>query len=70
MNFLTEAANIEEFARRNKDVNFVQTPVLYQQYTTVHVLVMEYIDGCGIDEKDKLLEDGYDLKEIGSKTCR
>ena len=28
---------------------------------------MEYIDGCGIDEKDKLLEDGYDLKEIGSK---
>ena len=56
MNFLTEAANIEEFARRNKDVNFVQTPVLYQQYTTVHVLVMEYIDGCGIDEKDKLLE--------------
>ena len=67
MNFLTEAANIEEFARRNKDVNFVQTPVLYQQYTTVHVLVMEYIDGCGIDEKDKLLEDGYDLKEIGSK---
>ena len=25
------------------------------------------IDGCGIDEKDKLLEDGYDLKEIGSK---
>lgn len=67
MNFLTEAANIEEFARRNKDVNFVQTPILYQQYTTVHVLVMEYIDGCGIDEKDKLLEDGYDLKEIGSK---
>ena len=67
MNFLTEASNIEEFARRNKDVNFVQTPVLYQQYTTVHVLVMEYIDGCGIDEKDKLLEDGYDLKEIGSK---
>ena len=67
MNFLTEASNIEEFARRNKDVNFVQTPVLYQQYTTVHVLVMEYIDGCGIDEKDKLLEEGYDLKEIGSK---
>ena len=67
MNFLTEASNIEEFARRNKDVNFVQTPVMYQQYTTVHVLVMEYIDGCGIDEKEKLLEDGYDLKEIGSK---
>lgn len=67
MNFLTEAANMEEFARRNRDVNFVGTPVLYQQYTTVHVLVMEYIDGIGIDEKEKLTEAGYDLKEIGSK---
>ena len=67
MNFLTEAANMEEFARRNKEVSFVGTPVLYQQYTTVNVLVMEYIDGFGIDDKDALLEHGYDLKEIGSK---
>ena len=66
MNFLTEA-NMEEFARRNKDVNFVGTPALYQQYTTVNVLVMEYIDGCGIDDKESLIEQGYDLKEIGSK---
>ena len=58
---------MEEFARRNKDVAFVGTPVLYQQYTTVHVLVMEYIDGCGIDDKEALLAQGYDLKEIGSK---
>ena len=28
---------------------------------------MEYIDGLGIDEKEKLLENGYDLKEIGTK---
>ena len=67
MNFLTEASNMEEFARRNKDVASVGTPVLYQQYTTVHVLVMEYIDGCGIDDKEALLAQGYDLKEIGSK---
>ena len=67
MNFLTEASNMEEFARRNKDVSFVGTPTLYQQYTTVHVLVMECIDGCGIDDKEALLEQGYDLKEIGSK---
>lgn len=67
MNFLAEAANIEEFARRNKAVHYVGTPVLYQQYTTVNVLVMEYIDGCGIDDREELLENGYDLKEIGSK---
>ena len=67
VNFLTEASNMEEFARRNKDVHFVGTPKLYQQYTTVHVLVMEYIDGCAVDDKERLKEEGYDLKEIGSK---
>ena len=50
MNFLTEASNMEEFARRNKDVNFVGTPILYQQFTTVHVLVMEYIDGITLKD--------------------
>ena len=67
MNFLTEASNMEEFARRNKEVNFVGTPVLYQQFSTVNVLVMEYIDGIGIDDKEALTEQGYDLGEIGSK---
>lgn len=67
MNFLTEAANMEEFARKNQDVSFVGVPILYQEYTTPHVLVMEYIDGICIDDKETLLAEGYDLKEVGSK---
>ena len=67
MNFLAEAANMEEFARLNKNVAFVTSPMLYREYTTTQVLVMEYIDGIGVDEKEKLLEAGYDLDEIGSK---
>ena len=67
MNFLTEASNIEEFARYNKEVAFVRVPRLYQEYTTMHVLVMEYIGGYAIDDKEALLADGYDLHEIGSK---
>ena len=67
MNFLTEASNMEEFARRNVDVVYVRTPKLYQEYTTMHVLVMEYIEGPAIDDKEKLLTGGYDLEEIGIK---
>ena len=67
MNFLAEAANMEEFARLNKDVAFVTSPKLYREYTTTQVLVMEYIEGIGVDEKDKLLAAGYDLDEIGTK---
>lgn len=67
MNFLTEASNMEEFARRNADILYVRTPKLYQEYTTMHVLVMEYIEGPAIDDKEKLQADGYDLEEIGIK---
>ena len=67
MNFLTEAANLEEFTRRNREIAFIGMPVLYQEYTTPHVLVMEYIEGFCIDDKEALLKEGYDLKEIGSK---
>ena len=28
---------------------------------------MEYINGYAIDDKEHLLEDGYDMNEIGSK---
>ena len=67
MNFLTEAANMEEFARRNEGIAYIGTPVLYQEYTTLHVLVMEYIEGYRLDENEALIDNGYDLKEIGSK---
>ena len=67
MNFLTEASNMEEFARRNKGILFVKVPELYQEYTNQHVLVMEHIDGWSIDDKAALKENGYDLEEIGTK---
>ena len=67
MIFLTEAANMEEFARKNEGIAYVGFPVLYQEYTTIHVLVMEYIDGFNIDDKETLLANGYDLKEVGSR---
>lgn len=67
MNFLTEASNMEEFARLNRDVQFVASPILYREHSTGQILVMEYIEGCGVDEKECLLEGGYDLKEVGTK---
>ena len=67
MNFLAEAANLEEFARRNKEVAYVGVPKLYHEYTNQFVLVMEQIEGYSIDDKKGLLENGYDLEEIGMK---
>ena len=67
MDFLKEASNMEEFSRCNKDVAFVRAPNLYREYTTVNVLVMEFIDGFAINDTEKLLANGYDLNEVGSK---
>lgn len=67
MNFQTEASNLEKFRELNQNVAFVTSPLLYRTYTTGNVLVMERIDGMGIDEADKLTEAGYDPAEIGAK---
>jgi len=67
MNFLTEAKNIDEFYENNKDVSFVTCPRILDKYTTSHVLVMEYIEGCPIDQAGRLVENGYDVEEIAKK---
>jgi ubiquinone biosynthesis protein len=65
--FTREAENLREFALLNRDVAFVTCPEPYLEYCTPECLVMEYIDGISIREKDALLDAGYDLEEIGAK---
>lgn len=67
MDFLKEASNMKEFAKNNRSIHFISSPKCYEEYTTKHILVMEYIDGIAIDHKQELLENGYDLEEIGMK---
>lgn len=67
MDFLTEAKNLEGFARCNADVSYIAVPRLYSNYCTRTVLVMERIDGIAISDKDALVSAGYDLTEIGLK---
>ena len=67
MNFQTEAANLERFRKLNEGVAFVTSPLLYRDYTTTRVLVMERIDGIAIDDRASLVSAGYDPAEIGAK---
>ena len=67
MDFLKEAANMEEFTRNNQGIRYIRCPKLYHEHTTSRVLVMEYIGGGPVDDKETLLAEGYDLGEIGRK---
>lgn len=67
MDFLLEAQNAEEFRVNNRDVAFVDCPVIEHRHTTTRVLVMEYVEGIQIDDVQALRVGGYDLEEIGLK---
>ena len=67
MDFLKVAANMDECSRNNASVQYVTTPKLYHEYSTGHVLVMEYIDGYSLDDVESLQNAGYDMDEIGTK---
>ena len=67
MNFELEASHLEEFKENNIDIAYVTVPKVYRNYVTKKVLVMEYIDGLSLKEKEKLIDEGYNLEEIGLK---
>ncbi|WKY42909.1 AarF/UbiB family protein [Eubacteriaceae bacterium ES2] len=67
MDFLIEAKNAHEFIELQEDIKYIDSPIIYDQYTTSKVLVMEAIEGIEIDDHKALLEAGYDLEEIGLK---
>lgn len=67
MNFITESQHIEEFYETNKEIKYIKIPKVYKKLTTEKVLVIEYISGTKIVDKEKLIELGYDNIEIGEK---
>jgi len=64
LNYYTETSNIQRFAAMFKDDPRVHIPVVYNDYTTRRLLVMEFIEGISPDRLDLLREKGYDLHTI------
>lgn len=65
--FTIEARNLSEFKRFCEPYVYMDCPRPYPELCTEHVLVMEYVDGISVAQTDRLLEAGYELKEIGTK---
>lgn len=66
-NFLTEAHNLQEFGENNQNCVYVKVPKAYPKLCTEHIVVMEYVKGIVISDTAQLVEQGYDLQEIGTK---
>ena len=69
MNFLIEAKHIEEFSDINANIEYIKVPKVIKEYNTEKVLVMDYIPGFNIFDKENLVRNGYNMDKIGHKLC-
>lgn len=60
LDFLTEARNVERFARNCEGQSGVHVPQVFWDLTTPRVLTMEYVDGVKISDVDRLRAMGVD----------
>lgn len=69
VNFLYETEHLIEFKEKNKDSDVIDCPDVYKELCNENVIVMEYIDGIKVYEKEKLAEQQYDLETIANVVC-
>lgn len=67
MDFTIEAHFAKRFKETYKNISYIDAPVIYDQYTSRYVLVMEYVDGIDISQADVLDKAGYDRKDLARK---
>ncbi|MHB8164430.1 MAG: ABC1 kinase family protein [Methanoregula sp.] len=65
LDYTREARNVERMARNFRDVPGIRFPKIYWEYTSPHMMVMEFIEGVRIDDPEAITEMGLDPHEIG-----
>lgn len=62
-NFVNEMQNTYRLAENNKkDKSKIYIPTVYPELTTRQVLVTEWIDGVSLNDKQQLIDSGFDLQ--------
>lgn len=61
-----EAANCSQMGANFADNEIIYVPSVYWDYTNTQVMVMERIYGTTVRDVDKLVELGYDLKQLAA----
>jgi len=67
LDFSREERNLQQFAIHFRKDATIRIPQPFPEFCTSRVLTMEWIDGLKIAEKDRLVENGFDLNEIARR---
>jgi ubiquinone biosynthesis protein len=66
LNYLEEGKNAERFSQNFEGDERVIFPEVYWQYTTKHVLTLEFVEGIKISEYDSLKASGINIEELAT----
>ncbi|MFP4498587.1 MAG: ABC1 kinase family protein [Vulcanimicrobiota bacterium] len=67
MDFNHESVNARRFAQNFEDNDLIRVPRVFQDYSTVNVLTLEYIKGVKINERDKIIEAGLNPRILAKR---
>ena len=68
LDFRVEAANTKYFKEHCiDDENLITCPTVIDELTTERVFTMSFVDGYSISKKERLIEEGYDVVDIGRR---
>lgn len=62
-----EAASADKIRENLKNDEFIRVPKIFWEYTSKNVLVMEWVDGIRIDDRNSLILAGHNLEDISKK---
>src|SRR5699024_3338121 len=67
LDFRNEVKYMVKFKKLNANIACVNAPKAFTEFSSKRIIVQEYIDGLKITHTTELLQEGYDLKDIGQK---
>jgi ubiquinone biosynthesis protein len=65
LDFTRDGRNADRMARNFHDIPGIRFPKIYWEYSTPHVMVMDYIEGVRIDDPEAIAAMGLDPHKIG-----
>ncbi len=70
LDFGREERNLQQFYARYRDDPTIHIPQPFTEYCTARVLTMERVDGIPVDQRKRLLAEGFDLEEVARRGAR
>lgn len=64
LDYNNETSNVNIFSRMFSGSTTIKIPKVYEQFSTKHIIVMEFIDGETPDDREHLAALGFDNKQI------